>query len=120
MTTLTEIQTQLTEAMAEAGKAQKAFEDAMAKLQPLKDAAEEKQKVVDQLLATHQKMRGLDGAMAVAGARRKGGTLNMSPEGRMRIQVAGKLRHWKNQHPHATEAQIEKQRKKIEAVLSAQ
>jgi hypothetical protein len=112
MPTLSEVQESLTQALSEAAKAQKAYEDAHAKIEPLRQAADQKQKAVDALMAQYQKMRGSDGA---APTRRKssGAPRKQTAEGRFNRVVGAKLRSWKRQHPKASDGQLEKQRAKI-------
>jgi hypothetical protein len=119
MSTLLEVQKQLQHALSESAKAQAELDSAIAKLQPLKESAEEKQKEVNNLIRQFQQLTGVV-APAVKGRRGSTGprkVYNISPESK--IGAAGKRAHTRALNSGLTEAEAKKAQRDAEKSLSA-
>src|SRR5581483_2586097 len=116
MSTISEVYEQLQTALADARKAQEAFETALSKLEPLKIAAEEKKAAVAVLIGQFQ---GLTGEAPSSGRRGRSGprkAYNITPQ--TKIAAAGKRAYTRAKNGGASEKDAKNAMKAAESALS--
>lgn len=115
--TLVEIQTQLQKALAESAKAQSDYDAAVAKLEPLKQAAHAKQTEVNSLISAFRKATGVEvparGRRGSSGPRK---TYNISNESK--IAASGKRAYTRSIKGGATEKDAKAAQKAAEKALT--
>src|SRR5947209_15964239 len=106
MENLTEIQTELEKALRESSTSQKAYDDALAKLEPLRETAEEKRNAVAVLIGQFQSAAGIApkrGRRSSTGPKR---TYNVTNESK--ITAAGKRAFTKAKNAGASDKDAKK------------